>query len=281
MAPETSLEVLDERSGWYHVRTGGNTGWIWHEYLRGVSGPSGGPTSSDSSGSSDSGSSGSDSSRSSSGSSGSSDSSRGSGSSGGSGNQEPGRSSSSSSQHSQSRHGPYSKVWDELAQCESSGNWSINTGNGYYGGLQFSLQSWQWVGGSGYPHEASKQEQITRAYQLWQRQGWNAWPSCSQQLGLSGNPGGWGDDYYAVHPQGADTVSHSQAAPAPAVQAAYSVPLREEPSATAERVVQIPRGTVLIQLQRESGWAEVAWFRSGEQVTGWVSTTYLTASLTA
>ncbi|HIA91638.1 TPA: LysM peptidoglycan-binding domain-containing protein [Candidatus Saccharibacteria bacterium] len=75
-------------------------------------------------------------------------------------------------------------VWDKLAQCESSGNWSINTGNGYYGGLQFSLSSWQFVGGSGYPHQASKQEQINRAEKLLAIQGWGAWPACSAKLGL-------------------------------------------------------------------------------------------------
>jgi LysM repeat protein len=75
-------------------------------------------------------------------------------------------------------------VWDRLAACESNGNWSINTGNGYYGGLQFSRSSWQAVGGSGYPHEASKQEQINRAEKLLDIQGWGAWPACSSRLGL-------------------------------------------------------------------------------------------------
>lgn len=75
-------------------------------------------------------------------------------------------------------------VWDRLAECESHGNWSINTGNGYYGGLQFSLKSWQWVGGAGYPHQASKAEQIARAEILLDRQGWRAWPACSRKLGL-------------------------------------------------------------------------------------------------
>jgi hypothetical protein len=56
------------------------------------------------------------------------------------------------------------------------GTGRINTGNGYYGGLQFNIDSWRWVGGSGYPHEASKAEQIRRAEILHQRQGWNAWP---------------------------------------------------------------------------------------------------------
>lgn len=75
-------------------------------------------------------------------------------------------------------------VWDQLAACESGGNWSINTGNGYYGGLQFALSSWQAVGGSGYPHQASKSEQIHRAQLLQARQGWGAWPACSAKLGL-------------------------------------------------------------------------------------------------
>jgi LysM repeat protein len=75
-------------------------------------------------------------------------------------------------------------VWDRLAQCEATGNWSINTGNGYYGGLQFSLASWRAVGGSGYPHQASKAEQIARGEMLLKKQGWKAWPACSAKLGL-------------------------------------------------------------------------------------------------
>lgn len=75
-------------------------------------------------------------------------------------------------------------VWDSLAACESGGNWAINTGNGYYGGVQFSLGSWQAVGGSGLPSSASREEQIMRAEMLLARQGWGAWPSCSAKLGL-------------------------------------------------------------------------------------------------
>jgi hypothetical protein len=75
-------------------------------------------------------------------------------------------------------------VWDSLAECESGGNWSINTGNGYYGGLQFSLTSWRAVGGTGYPHHHSREEQIFRAEKLLDIQGWGAWPACSRKLGL-------------------------------------------------------------------------------------------------
>lgn len=75
-------------------------------------------------------------------------------------------------------------VWDRLAQCESGGNWSINTGNGFYGGLQFTPSSWRAAGGTGLPHQASKAEQIARAQQLQSMQGWGAWPACSAKLGL-------------------------------------------------------------------------------------------------
>jgi hypothetical protein len=80
------------------------------------------------------------------------------------------------------------ETWEAVARCESGyggePDWSIDTGNGYYGGLQFSLRSWEWVGGTGYPHEASKATQIEMAERLWERQGWEAWPACSRQLGL-------------------------------------------------------------------------------------------------
>jgi uncharacterized protein YabE (DUF348 family) len=75
-------------------------------------------------------------------------------------------------------------VWDRLAQCEAGGNWSINTGNGYYGGLQFSASSWRAVGGSGLPHQASREQQIAMGEKLRAAQGWGAWPSCSRKLGL-------------------------------------------------------------------------------------------------
>ena len=74
--------------------------------------------------------------------------------------------------------------WNELAECESGGDWHINTGNGYYGGLQFALSSWRAVGGTGYPHEHSPAEQIHRGELLQDLQGWNAWPTCSRMIGL-------------------------------------------------------------------------------------------------
>jgi hypothetical protein len=76
-------------------------------------------------------------------------------------------------------------VWDSLARCESGGNWAINTGNGYYGGLQFNLGTWQAYGGTGYPHQASRETQIAVATRLRDANGgYGAWPACSSSLGL-------------------------------------------------------------------------------------------------
>ena len=76
-------------------------------------------------------------------------------------------------------------TWDALAQCESGGNWAINTGNGYYGGLQFNLQTWRAYGGPGYPHTASRTTQIAIATKLRNaRGGYGAWPGCAAKLGL-------------------------------------------------------------------------------------------------
>jgi uncharacterized protein YabE (DUF348 family) len=74
-------------------------------------------------------------------------------------------------------------VWDRIAKCESGGNWSINTGNGYYGGLQFSAATWRSVGGPGLPHQQSKATQIKYAEILQARSGWGQW-SCAAKVGV-------------------------------------------------------------------------------------------------
>lgn len=77
-----------------------------------------------------------------------------------------------------------SSVWDRLAQCESGGNWHIATGNGYYGGLQFSASTWRAMGGSGLPHQASREEQIAVAERTLHSGGWSQWPACSRKIGM-------------------------------------------------------------------------------------------------
>lgn len=83
-------------------------------------------------------------------------------------------------------------VWDRVAACESGGNWKIATGNGYYGGLQFSKSSWRAAGGhrhAALPHHASKSEQIATAKNLLRMQGPGAWPVCSKRAGLNRSNG--------------------------------------------------------------------------------------------
>ncbi|GAA4414822.1 resuscitation-promoting factor [Actinokineospora soli] len=83
---------------------------------------------------------------------------------------------------------PDGEVWDRLAYCESTGNWAINTGNGYYGGLQFNKGTWDAYGGqqyAEYPHQATREQQIAIATKLRDANGgYGAWPHCSRKLGL-------------------------------------------------------------------------------------------------
>jgi len=80
-------------------------------------------------------------------------------------------------------------VWDDIALCESSGNWHINTGNGYYGGLQFWQPTWELFGGLDYARRAdlaTPQQQIDVAEAVLRVQGWDAWPVCSRKAGRQG-----------------------------------------------------------------------------------------------
>ncbi|MCX5244948.1 LysM peptidoglycan-binding domain-containing protein [Streptomyces sp. NBC_00201] len=81
-------------------------------------------------------------------------------------------------------------VWDRIARCESGGNWHINTGNGYYGGLQFSAGTWRAYGGTAHAptaDRASKGQQIAVATKVQRAQGWGAWPTCSARAGAYGS----------------------------------------------------------------------------------------------
>lgn len=81
---------------------------------------------------------------------------------------------------------PYG-VWDRLAECESTGNWAINSGNGFYGGIQFDQNTWDRWGGQEYAPRAdlaTREEQIAIATKTQAAQGWGAWPACTSRLGL-------------------------------------------------------------------------------------------------
>ncbi|MDX3578302.1 MULTISPECIES: transglycosylase family protein [unclassified Streptomyces] len=102
-----------------------------------------------------------------------------------------------------------SGVWDRIAQCESGGDWHINTGNGYYGGLQFSAGTWRAFGGGAYAStadKASKAQQISIAAKVQNAQGWGAWPTCSARAGASGSAPGAGS---STHGSGSSGSSKS------------------------------------------------------------------------
>lgn len=150
-------------------------------------------------------------------------------------------------------------TWDALAQCESGGNWSINTGNGFYGGLQFTQQSWNGVGMSGSPVTASRAQQIEAGERLLAIQGWGAWPACSAKLGLYGKTGA-APTYtepttVAVQSQTQQTYTApaAQAAPAaPAVQAAPAA--AEAPAAPAAApAVEAPAAPVAVAPKAAAG----------------------------
>ncbi len=107
-------------------------------------------------------------------------------------------------------------TWDAVAQCESGGNWHINTGNGYYGGLQFSESSWDAAGGQQYAARAdlaTKDQQIAIAEKLLALQGPSAW-SCAAAGGLTA--GGPAPD---INPSGTAAPAPAKKAPAPAAPA--------------------------------------------------------------
>ena len=155
-------------------------------------------------------------------------------------------------------------TWDALAQCESGGNWSTNTGNGYTGGLQFSDSTWAAYGGTGSAANATREQQIAVAEQVQASQGWGAWPSCASQLGLSGGGG-----TTAVAPQSVPVESvPAQSAPAvqaPAVEAptdAVAASQHAAPVALSGETYTLEAGDTLStaaeKLGIEGGWQSLA-----------------------
>ena len=118
-------------------------------------------------------------------------------------------------------------TWDSLAQCESGGNWGINTGNGYAGGLQFSPSTWAAYGGTGSAANASREQQIAVAEKVQAGQGWGAWPACAAKLGLTGG---------AIAPQSTPKSLAPASVPAPAKVPAKTVVPKAVPKAAAKAV---------------------------------------------
>ncbi|MFJ6571997.1 transglycosylase family protein [Streptomyces sp. NPDC091292] len=132
--------------------------------------------------------------------------------------------------------------WDAVAQCESGGNWAINTGNGYYGGVQFSASTWAGYGGTAYApqaNQATKAQQIEIAEKVLAGQGKGAWPTCG--VGLSNTPynGGSGSTQPA---QPAQPSQPSQQQSAPAKEQSTQDRASRAQERTAPKTVETPTG---------------------------------------
>jgi murein DD-endopeptidase MepM/ murein hydrolase activator NlpD len=154
-------------------------------------------------------------------------------------------------------HAATDDTWNRLAQCESSGDWSINTGNGYYGGLQFAGPTWREFGGTKYADRAdlaTRAEQIAIAEKVLDVQGWNAWPACSNRLGL-------GEDDKsgkAGSPAGTTSTRQQQARDNAGTRASRSAPTSTSARKPATGTYVVRSGDTLSSIARANrtsgGW---------------------------
>jgi len=141
--------------------------------------------------------------------------------------------------------GAATTVWDRLAQCESGGNWKINTGNGYYGGVQFSARTWKAYGGTSYASRANlatSAEQIAIARRVLAGQGPQAWPVCGRRAGLTKSNGK--ADRYAT-PTTNPGVTTPTGAAAPVVKKAAAPVVKKKAIAVQPAAVTAPSGKTI------------------------------------
>jgi resuscitation-promoting factor RpfA len=146
-------------------------------------------------------------------------------------------------------------TWDRLAQCESSGDWAINTGNGYYGGLQFYQPTWEGFGGLEYAARAdlaTREQQIAIAEKVLATQGWGAWPACSAALGLTE----------------ADKAGSAQAAAPAAAPAPAPAPVPAPAPADAGQPYTVQAGDTLSRIAASAGLDWRAVYEANRGVIG-------------
>ena len=150
-------------------------------------------------------------------------------------------------------------TWDAVAQCESGGDWSINTGNGYYGGLQFSQSSWEAAGGTQYAaraDQATKEQQIAAAEQLLALQGPGAWPVCGAQAGLSS--GGPAPELDTSGGASEEAPPEAEAAPEPEPEPQPSAEPESAPAEDGERHTVVKGDTLsAIARDHDTTWRQI------------------------
>lgn len=160
-----------------------------------------------------------------------------------------------------------SSVWDKVAMCESTQNWHINTGNGYYGGLQFSSSTWRAFGGGTYAARAdlaTKAEQIAIARRVLAAQGPGAWPVCSARAGLTKANGGAsssatsGTSRAQAPKKSTAHKSAKKATPKKATPKKATPRAERKTSRSSSRAIVVRSGDTLSQLARrhhiDGGW---------------------------
>jgi nucleoid-associated protein YgaU len=155
--------------------------------------------------------------------------------------------------------------WDAVAACESGGNWGIDTGNGYRGGLQFKQSTWEANGGTGNPAAASKSEQIRVAENVRQSQGMGAWPVCGKRAGASGGGGGGQSAPAAKAPRNNGGYNSSKKAPARTAPVAPAL-VASNPVGDYTVVAGDTLSKIATTLKVEGGWA--ALFEKNKQFIG-------------
>ncbi|KDN83194.1 transglycosylase family protein [Kitasatospora cheerisanensis] len=151
-------------------------------------------------------------------------------------------------------------TWDRVAQCESGGNWGINTGNGYYGGLQFSSSTWRAYGGGQYApsaDQASRSQQIAVAERVLASQGPGAWPVCSGKAGLTKGGG-----------SSQDTASRSQQRAAAPKAAQQQAPKTNKAPQTAKTPKQAPAQSAPAAKQQPQNGAAGYTVQDGDTLSG-------------
>lgn len=147
--------------------------------------------------------------------------------------------------------------WDAIAECESSGNWSTDTGNGYSGGLQFSQSTWEANGGSGDPAAASREEQIRVAENTLDSQGIGAWPVCGAQGGSSGSYEGSNTEGAAETSAPAEDTSTESSGSAEA-SAEVEAPVMPAPESNPKGDYKVKAGDTLTKIAKKKdvkgGW---------------------------
>jgi nucleoid-associated protein YgaU len=149
-------------------------------------------------------------------------------------------------------------VWDRVAKCESGGNWKINTGNGYYGGLQFAAGTWNAYGGRTYAsqaHRATKAEQIAIARRVLAGQGPGAWPTCSRRAGLTKANGIASKNATPATNPGASTTKKASDS---TKKIAKKAALKKYSASASDKTVRVKRGDTLNKIAKrhhvKGGW---------------------------